>query len=166
MYELPIKDILPKHTQIILQKGQYSRLPQIYHNLSADPHQQKMAMPNNAILLSPWELLCFTLFKALATPSVFSNQDQENLQHFYTETNYLKSNLQNEEANREFSQVRMSKHRILVILIARLHRKLILQLKDQVNPLDPSVSCFLNTFCLTADEWLLQPAINLDMYIN
>ena len=38
MYELPIKDILPKHTQRVLQMREYSRLPQIYHNLSADPH--------------------------------------------------------------------------------------------------------------------------------
>ena len=103
---------------------EHQKLSQIYHNLEANSEDQKFALQVDQIILSPWELLCFTLFKALATSSLTS--DQLALKYFYTETNEFKTDLRGEGANYEFSQIRMDKHRILVILLARLHRKLIL----------------------------------------
>jgi len=41
----------------------------MYHDLEADSDMQKAALLEGSIILSPWELLIMTLFKALTEPS-------------------------------------------------------------------------------------------------
>ena len=85
-------------------------------------------MRNGEIILSAWELLCFTLFKALATPSLFTISAQS---PFFTET-YDDMEDENGQVNifNLMEKVRMDKHRMLVVLLTRLLRKLILLLNE------------------------------------
>ena len=134
---------------------QGARLSQIYHNLEANAEDQKAALGEGLIILSAWELLCFTLFKALTTPSLFTSMRPA---PFFTETCEDEGGrLKIEDL---MAKVRMDKHRMLVILLTRLLKKLILQATEQVHPLEGQAANYLTTFCQIADEWLLQPVIN------
>ena len=162
MYTLPIQSVLPAHTVRIFQSNlQGARLSQIYHNLEASAEDQKAALGEGFIILSAWELLCFTLFKALTTPSLFTNLSST---PFFTETCEEEEGRPNIE--NLMAKVRMDKHRMLVILLTRLLKKLMLQVKEQVHPLESQAANCLTTFCQIADEWLLQPVINHDVFEN
>jgi len=65
-----------------LQSGHHERLSVVYHNLEADADMQTEALKNDKILLKPWELLVFSLFKALSDSSAFSESSSF---HFYSE---------------------------------------------------------------------------------
>ena len=123
-YTLPVSEVLPDHTQRILMNRNWERLAQVYHNLQADSQDQKHALQNGQIILSPWELLCFTLFKALASPSLTCPHLA--MQCFYDEANESGNNLSDYDIDQAFYKMRMDKHRMLVILMSRLHRKLII----------------------------------------
>ena len=49
----------------------------------------------------------------------------------------------------------MDKHRMLVILLTRMLKKLMMQVKEQLNPQESLAATHLATFCQIADEWLL-----------
>ena len=55
---------------------------------------------------------------------------------------------------------------MLVILLTRLLLKLIIKTKEAVNPIESPYTHFLTTFCQIAEEWLLQPVINCDIFLD
>lgn len=69
--------ILPAHSIAFLEAGQPRNLAQLYHDLEADAEMQKAALLEGKILLSPWELLILTLFKALTECSFVPDLQQE-----------------------------------------------------------------------------------------
>ena len=68
-YELPIESVLPPHTCDLIRTNRLSELGPVYHNLDAETELQRQAILNQHILLSPWELTLFLLFKSLSRPS-------------------------------------------------------------------------------------------------
>ena len=63
-YSVPIYDLLNLENVRLIQEGRISELPHIFQSLSANVEDQKVALQNQIIILSPWELLCFVLFKS------------------------------------------------------------------------------------------------------
>jgi hypothetical protein len=72
--------MLPKHTIEKIKNKNLSNLSDLYNCLDADVTMQKEALESYKILLSPWELLCMTMFKTLTTRSLFcGNADAKQL---------------------------------------------------------------------------------------
>ena len=158
-YNVPIYDILPEHSIHLIQTEQFSELPNIYHNLMASPEAQKRAMLSNLVSLSPWELLCFTLFKALTTQTPLIDRRQMHL--FSFDGGELHPDDSEEVSNFRFVHqlMRMDKNRMVLIVLVRLLKRLILEIGNSFNPLDSPLSARLTQFCQIADEFIMQPVI-------
>jgi hypothetical protein len=116
----------------------------MYHDLAADAIEQKNALLNEEILLSPWELLVMTLFKTLQESSFVPHLEQYPL---------FISDIDQKEKSRQ----RLDKHRLLTIVMTRLLNNLMEKSKDQVKkPASDPLLFFYYAF----DEYCLQPVIN------
>lgn len=72
MYKPNMLDVLPTSSISLIQNEQFGSLRGIYHNLDAPSEDQKRAFQEGKIILSSWEMLCMTLFKAVITESSYS----------------------------------------------------------------------------------------------
>ena len=80
-YRVKIEELLPEHSIKFIKAGKLDKLSAIYHQLQANATEQKRAMNDCFILLSPWELLIFKMFNALAGP-----QSMTNVRQFYKDS--------------------------------------------------------------------------------
>jgi len=80
--------------------------------LSAESAKQKEALLSQCIMLDPWELVCFIMFKALSKPNIFT-----------TNANELDPS--------DFFSQRLDKHRMLLIILTRMFRSLQKLAKDE-----------------------------------
>ena len=79
------------------------------------------ALANNKILLSPWELLCFTLFKTIASQTPFcGNADEKPLFSSISEKD-------------NFDDQRLDKHRIMTIVVVSMFKQLVDNAKAAVD---------------------------------
>jgi hypothetical protein len=108
MHEMPASCFLPSHTVKQIDSGDLKSLSDVYQNLQADRDKQRTAITKHfSVLLTPWELLCFNLFKAI-TDDETSGHDE-----FYLESYVIPQLIQRDE---RLTSLRLDKQRMLVIV--------------------------------------------------
>jgi hypothetical protein len=121
----------------------------MYHDLEADSEVQKQALIEGTIVLSPFELLVMTLFRALTDPS------------FVPDLRQSPAYFMDLEGNAERMQ-RFDKHRLLVITMTNFMSDLIEKHKENFGPQREVIQRMLIFWYWAFDEYCLQPVINLD----
>ena len=109
LHALLLQEALPQSSVDLILNRDYESLRALYHNLSAPIEDQKRAFEEGKILLSPWELLCLTLFKAVIT---VSGHLESAAQTLYSCVCDSKNNLHSQ---------RSDQHRILTVVICNLY---------------------------------------------
>lgn len=74
-HKIPVDLLLSAEEQKSIETNQLDYLPQIFHNLSAEPSEQKVSFKYGKVMLNSWELLCLILNKHI--------QGLQNQESFY-----------------------------------------------------------------------------------
>ena len=166
MQPLPVSAILPPHSQEIIHLRKKAELSQVYHELDAPKERQLKALDSGMILLSNWELLIFSLFKSLTQLGPFSRSCHVGCHYFESKMDLLDdvvNHLTDEErVQRLRSETKMDKHRMLVILLARLLKRLIINAQQSIDHRGGKYAQALRQFCYIAQEFLIEPVIAAD----
>ena len=115
------------------------------------------------IILSPWELLIFTLFHSLTDigPHAVSAYDSMHYFDLDEELGGQESISEREKIRLLMTKFKMDKNRMMVILLTRLLKRLIIKAREALDQKQSVYVQALQTFCLIAQEYLIEPLASI-----